>query len=105
MIPVFAAMPCDPKQHRRGLPRPCQLSAKKRCRKRRLSYRAADCRSEVGPLPGESAVLVGRAAEMPIGCRTLVDWPVQLERAPDIGRREPEQLRQNFFELLFLDLA
>src|SRR6185437_1171189 len=51
------------------------------------------------------AVLVGRAAEMPVGRRALIDRPVEFERAADVCRSEPEQLGQNFLELFLLDLA
>src|SRR6185312_13816803 len=70
-----------------------------------LPDRAFDRPGEVGLLPGEAAVLVRRAAEMAVGCRAAVDRPVELERTADIGRGQPEQLRQNLLELLFGDLA
>ena len=62
-------------------------------------HRAPDGIGEVGLLPGEAAVLVGRAAEVAVGRGAPVDRPVELEGAADIGRGQAEQLGQNFLEL------
>src|SRR5262245_7072641 len=58
-----------------------------------LGHRASDVPHQVGLLPGEAAVLVGRTAEMAVGGGAPVDRPVELERAADVGRREPEDFR------------
>src|SRR5262245_58327662 len=61
--------------------------------------RAADVLDQIGLLPGEAAVLVGGAAEVPVGGGAPVDRPVELERAADVGRRETEDFRQHLLEL------
>src|SRR6478672_9764415 len=70
-----------------------------------LLHRALDLRGEVGLLPREAAVLFRLTAEMAVGGGAAIDRPVELERAPDIGRRQAEQLRQDLLELLLVDLA
>src|SRR5262249_44817553 len=82
-----------------------QLRAKWPGRDRRLPHRAANCGGEIGPFPGEAAVLVWRAAEMPVGRGALVDRSVELESATDVGGGEPEQLWQNFLKPFLFDLA
>src|SRR6476469_10142466 len=42
---------------------------------------------------------------MTIGCRALVDGPVELERAANIRRGKAEQLGEDLLELLLFDLA
>src|SRR5499427_10896689 len=81
----------------------CQLSASLPLTERAggsvrlpLLHRASDRGCEVGLFPGEAAVFLGRAAKMTVGRSPLVDRPVELERAANIGRGKAEQLRQNF---------
>src|SRR6185369_2749276 len=50
------------------------------------SESAAQLLDQIGPLPGEAAVLFRRAAEMAVGGGAAIDWPVELERAADVGR-------------------
>src|ERR1700761_4556892 len=68
------------------------------------SHRALQLIDEIGPLPGEPAVLFGGAAEMTVGRGALVDRAVELQRAADVGRRQAEQFRQHLFELLLIDM-
>src|ERR1700744_4358043 len=68
-------------------------------------HRALQLGGEIGLLPREAAVLFRRAAEMAVGGGTLINRPVQLQRAADVGRRQAEQLRQDLFQLLLVDLA
>src|SRR3954452_18759577 len=70
-----------------------------------LLQRALELAHEVGLLPGEAAVLFRGAAEVAVGRRAAVDRPVQLQRAADVGRRQPEDLRQHLGELALVDLA
>src|SRR3569833_2207181 len=70
-----------------------------------LFHRALDLRGEVGLLPREAAVLLRLAAEMAVGGGAAIDRPVELQRAPDVGRRQAEQLGQDLLELLLVDLA
>ena len=42
---------------------------------------------------------------MAVGRGAAIDRPVELQRAADVGRRQPEQLRQHLLELLLVDLA
>ena len=70
-----------------------------------LLERRLDLRRQVGLLPGEAAILVRRAAEVAIGRGATVDRLVQLERAADVGRGQAEQLRQQLFQLLLIDLT
>src|SRR6185312_996887 len=67
-------------------------------------HRALERVDEIGPLPGEAAVLFGGAAEMTVSRGAAVDRPVQLQRATDVGRRQPEQFRQHLLELLLVDM-
>src|SRR6185437_3564627 len=73
--------------------------------KRPLPARPFDRIGEIGLLPGEAAVFIGRAAEVAVGRGTAIDRPVELERAPDVGRRQPEDFRQHLLELFLIDLA
>src|SRR5262249_51337878 len=70
-----------------------------------LLHRASDRGREVGFLPREAAIFFGRAAEVAIGGGALVDRPIELERPPDVGRGETEELGQNLFEPFLLDFA
>src|SRR6201993_4874994 len=58
-----------------------------------LGHRGSDVLHQVGLLPGEAAVLVGRAAKMAVSGGATIDRPVQFERAADVGRRQTEDLR------------
>src|SRR5262249_8581406 len=73
--------------------------------KRRLAERALELADQVGLLPGEAAVLLGSAAEMAVSGGAPIDRPVELERAADVGRRQPENLRQHLCELALVDIA
>src|SRR5262249_46481039 len=57
-----------------------------------LAHRGPDVPDQVRLLPGEAAVFFRRTTEVAVGGGAAVDRPVQLERATDIGRREPENL-------------
>src|SRR5581483_3043642 len=69
------------------------------------SERALQRVGEIGPLPGEAAVLFGGAAKVTIGRGAAVDRAVELQRAADVGRRQAKQLGQDLLELLLVDLA
>src|SRR6185312_6056269 len=58
-----------------------------------LSARPLDRVGEISLLPGEATVLFRRAAEMAVRGGAAVNRAVKLQRAADVGRREPEQLR------------
>src|SRR5581483_10129907 len=88
-------------------PHPPRKSAATSPRRRgevKKSHRTLQLIDEVGPLPREAAVLFGGTAEMTIGRGAVVDRPIQLQRAADVGRRQPEQLRQHLLQLLLVDL-
>src|SRR5690606_17651004 len=53
-----------------------------------ISHRALDHLGEVGLLPGESALVVRRAAEMTVGRGARIDRPVQVEMLADAARRQ-----------------
>src|SRR3954468_22345129 len=67
--------------------------------------RAAQLLDQVGALPGEATIFFRRAAEMAVSGGAPVDWPVELERAANIGRRQPEHLRQELLQLALVDFA
>ena len=52
----------------------------------RDSERLLQLRRQIGLLPREAAVLVGRAAEVAVGRGAAIDRLVELERAADVGR-------------------
>src|SRR5690242_15256848 len=51
-----------------------------------LAEAALERVGEIRALPGEAAVLFGRATEMPVGRGAPIDRPIELQCAPDIGR-------------------
>src|SRR5262249_56188885 len=55
-----------------------------------LGHRGSDVPHQVGFLPGETAVLVGRTAEMAVSGGAAIDPPGELWRAAGGDRREPE---------------
>src|SRR6516162_10178726 len=55
-----------------------------------LGHRGSDVLHQIGFLPGETAVLVWCSAEMAVSGGAAIDRPVELERAADVDRREPE---------------
>src|SRR5262249_46631952 len=70
-----------------------------------LGHRGSDVLHQIGFLPGETAVLVWCSAEMAVSGGAAIDRPVELERAADVDRREPEDFGERFFELLLFALA
>src|SRR5579863_3648806 len=70
-----------------------------------LPHRALELIGEIGALPGEATVLLRRAAEMAVRGGALVDRPVELERAANIGRSQRENLLQGLGQLLLIRLA
>src|SRR5712691_5617137 len=64
---------------------------------------ALDRVHQIGPLPGEAAVLFRRPAEMPVGGGAAIDRPAQLERAPDVRRAQRKELRENLLKRLLGD--
>src|SRR3954470_19705612 len=69
------------------------------------AQRALELIGEIRLFPREAAILVGSAAEVAVGGRAAIDGLVELQRAADVGRGEPEHLRQNLLELALVDLA
>src|SRR5205085_1846701 len=55
-----------------------------------MSQRPFQSVAEIGLFPRKATVLVHRAAEMTVSGGAAIDRPVQLQRAADIGRRQPE---------------
>src|SRR5262249_40536491 len=55
-----------------------------------LGHRGSDVLHQIGCRPGETAVLVWCSAEMAVSGGAAIDRPVELERAADVDRREPE---------------
>src|SRR4051812_18618858 len=72
---------------------------------RHSGQRAPDLLCQVGALPREAAVLLRRAAEVPVGGGAAVDRPVELQPPSDIRRRQAEELGQHLLELALVDVA
>src|SRR5260370_28282822 len=70
-----------------------------------LLQRRADLRREVGSLPGESAVLFRRAAEMAVGRSAGIDRLVQPEMLANAARRKGHDLAERLFQFCFFPLA
>ena len=64
-----------------------------RCSSTGSPDRAPDFLCEVHLLPGEPAILVGGAAEVPVGGGPPIDRAIELQCAANIGRGEAEHLR------------
>src|SRR5580700_7460625 len=69
------------------------------------SKRPAQLLGQVGPLPREAAVVLGRAAEMAVRRGALVERPVQLEMLADAARGEVDELLQDFRQPILGDGA
>src|SRR6185437_7604416 len=73
-------------------------------REARSADRAAQRVGEVGLLPREAAVGVGRAAEMAVGRGARIDRPVELEVLADAARREVHHVAERLLDLGLGDL-
>src|SRR5208282_909995 len=60
---------------------------------------------EIGLLPGEAAIGVGRAAEMAVGGGARVDRPVELQMGADAARAQIHHLLQHLGELILRHFA
>src|SRR6266852_4083548 len=58
---------------------------------------------EIGLFPGKTAIFFGCTAEMSIGRRSPIDRPGELERTPDAGRSQREDLGQYSLDLPLVD--
>src|SRR3569623_1819638 len=59
---------------------------------------------EIGLLPGEAALVVGRTAEMTVGRGTRVDRTVQVEMGADAARGQVHRLGGGLLELVLRHL-
>src|SRR5579871_1875471 len=65
----------------------------------RKSHRSPERVGEIDPFPGETAILVDRAAEMAVSGGAAIDRTIEFERAPNVGWRQAEHFRQDLLEL------
>src|SRR6202171_4139072 len=70
-----------------------------------LLQRRADLRREVGPLPGEAAVLFRRAPEMAVGRGAGIDRLVEAEMLANSARRKIHDLAERLFQFRLFDFA
>ena len=83
---------------------PATVNARARCFSGQISSeRAAELVGDVGALPGEAAIRIGRAPEMPVGRGARVDRLVEAEMSADAARRQVNQFLQNPAELFLVD--
>ena len=61
----------------------------------RAQEAAAERVGEIGPLPGEAAIGIRRAAEMAVGGGAGIDRPVEAEMLADAARRQVHDIRQH----------
>lgn len=71
----------------------------------RKSDRALERFDEIGLLPGEAALIVGRAAEMAVGRGARVDRAVEIEMGADAARGQVHRLGDGLLELILRHLT
>src|SRR5256885_4529336 len=69
------------------------------------SESSAQLVDEVEPLPGKSAIGLGRAAKMAIGGGAGIDRLVEPKMGADTARRQVHQLLQHARQLVLINLA